>query len=222
MKIGILSDTRGNLSGLLDIVSYFQDDIGVDKIFHLGNFYADIDELISLKRSLLKGSTDYTDQDFLSDISHFMMQKVEEKRLDPASLLQEDEIGRLRRIIVRVPEAESPLLKAGGVQKMTIEMVGDRIAVLVHNIKTLRKEDIEGADIIFYGGTCRHQVDNLGGRWFINPGHFMEEDGTGRPPTFGLIDSTSGGVRLGFYSSDKTELLSRTLTFGPRTKMTVK
>ena len=222
MKIGFVSDTHGNLSGLLDIVNYFLEELAVEKVFHLGDYYSDVDELFSLKRSLIKGSTEYTDHDFLSDISHFMSQKITEKSLDPQALLHEDEISRLRRVLVRVPEAGNPLFVAGEIPKATLEMIGDRIALLVHNVKELKKEDVEGADIIMYGGTHLYQVDNFGGRWFINPGHFMEEDDKGRPGSFGVLETTPQGLKVGLYTKDRAEILSRILTFGPRTKMTVK
>jgi len=222
MKVGIVSDTHGNLSGLLDLVDYLLNEVKADKIFHLGDNYSDIDELFSLKRSLIKGSTDYSDHDFLSDVTSFMKAKDPDAKLDPASLINEDEITKLKRIIVRVPEDGNSLLKAGEIAKTALEMIGDRIATLVHNVKTLKKEDIEGSDIVLYGGTHKHQVDNLGGRWFINPGHFMEEDNEGKHPTFGVLETTSQGLTLTIYSTDRTKVLSRTLTFGPRTKMTVK
>lgn len=52
----------------------------------------------------------------------------------------------------------------------TIEIVGDRVAVLVHDKALLDEEDISGASIFVYGKSDGPLVKKIGARWFVTPG----------------------------------------------------
>ncbi len=52
----------------------------------------------------------------------------------------------------------------------TIEMVGDRIAVLIHDKTQLDEEDILAANILLYGNSDGPLVHKIGPRWFVTPG----------------------------------------------------
>jgi hypothetical protein len=59
-------------------------------------------------------------------------------------------------------------LPRGGAR--TIEMVGDRVAVLIHDKANLDEEDIVSANILVYGKSADPLVKKIGARWFISPG----------------------------------------------------
>lgn len=61
----------------------------------------------------------------------------------------------------------------------TIEMISDRVAVLVHDKALLDEEDILAANILCFGKSEGPLVKKIGTRWFVSPGP---------------IGSTGGGV----------------------------
>ncbi len=52
----------------------------------------------------------------------------------------------------------------------TIEMIGDRVAVLIHDKANLDEEDILSANILVYGKSAEPLVKKIGARWFVSPG----------------------------------------------------
>lgn len=52
----------------------------------------------------------------------------------------------------------------------TVEMIGDRVALLVNDKASLDEEDIAGANLIVFGKTESAMVKPIGTRWFISPG----------------------------------------------------
>lgn len=52
----------------------------------------------------------------------------------------------------------------------TIEMISDRVAVLVHDKALLDEEDILAANILCFGKSEGPLVKKIGTRWFVSPG----------------------------------------------------
>jgi hypothetical protein len=52
----------------------------------------------------------------------------------------------------------------------TIEMIGDRVAVLIHDKAQLDEDDIVSANLLVYGKSPEPLVKKIGARWFISPG----------------------------------------------------
>jgi len=59
----------------------------------------------------------------------------------------------------------------------TIEMVGDRVAVLIHDKSMLDEEDILAANLLFFGKSDGPVVRKIGARWFVSPGPIGCEGG---------------------------------------------
>jgi hypothetical protein len=64
-----------------------------------------------------------------------------------------------------------------GGQARTIEMVGDRVAVLVYEKALLDEEDIFAANLILYGKSDQPVVRRIGARWFVTPGRIGSSGG---------------------------------------------
>lgn len=62
-------------------------------------------------------------------------------------------------------------------QARTIEMVGDRVALLLHDKAELDEEDILAANIILYGRSDGPLVRKIGARWFASPGPISSTEG---------------------------------------------
>lgn len=61
----------------------------------------------------------------------------------------------------------------------TMEMVGDRIAVLIFDKAQLDEEDIFAASILVYGRSDAPLLKKIGARWFLTPGQLSEQSGIG-------------------------------------------
>lgn len=59
----------------------------------------------------------------------------------------------------------------------TIEMVGDRVAVLIHDKALLDEEDILAANLLFFGKSEGPLIRKIGARWFVTPGPIGCEGG---------------------------------------------
>lgn len=59
----------------------------------------------------------------------------------------------------------------------TIEMVGDRVAVLIHDKALLDEEDILAANLLFFGKSDGPLIRKIGARWFVTPGPIGCEGG---------------------------------------------
>jgi hypothetical protein len=59
----------------------------------------------------------------------------------------------------------------------TIEMVGDRVAVLIHDKAQLDEEDILAANILLFGKSDAPLIRKIGARWFVTPGPIGSKGG---------------------------------------------
>lgn len=226
MRIGIISDTHGNLGGLMDVVQFLTEDVGVRRIFHLGHDYRDVEELLALKRDLLrnqkrKSGEDAGDNtDFFSDLAEAMTTTLD---LATRTVLKADgdEVSQLRRLFVQVPGEGDETYGRGTWAHIDYEMLGDRIIAIVHNVKEMKKEDIATAHIVCYGGSHLYQVDRVGHRWFINPGHLMQGIEKGREPTFAVLDAEKDIPSLRIYNMDKQVVQEKDLVLDKKNKFSV-
>jgi predicted phosphodiesterase len=216
MRFGILSDTHGNQEGLREAVDFLTEKLHVKRILHLGHDYNDIDELMALKRSLARGDNGDT-TDFFSDLAEALTTTLD---LTTRTVLKAEEssLASLRRMIVRVPGEGDEAYVNGHQAHVEYEMFSDRIIGLVHNVKEMKKEDIATAHIIFYGGSHLYQVDRVGHRYFINPGHLMRGIDKGREPTFAFMDAAPDVPVLRIYALDGSVKLEKELVLDKKNK----
>jgi len=59
----------------------------------------------------------------------------------------------------------------------TIEMVGDRVAVLIYDKSQLDEEDILAANILLFGKSDAPLIRKIGARWFVTPGPINAKGG---------------------------------------------
>jgi hypothetical protein len=59
----------------------------------------------------------------------------------------------------------------------TVEMVGERVAVLIHDKALLEEEDIAAANLLVFGKSDAPLVRKIGSRWFVTPGPIGCEGG---------------------------------------------
>lgn len=188
MRFGLLSDTHGNIDGIDIAVDLLTRELDCKRIFHLGHDYQDIEDFLEKRRARLRGEATEPTLSF-SDLAEALTTTLDLPTRTILKAKEGDEYTRLRRMFVRVPGNGDRAYANGHQLHVEFEMLGDRIIALVHNVKELKKEDINTAHIIMYGGSHLYQVDKVGHRWFINPGHLMKTPDKGREPTFGYLDA---------------------------------
>jgi predicted phosphodiesterase len=225
MKFGILSDSHGNLGGLVDAVDFLTGKLEVKKIFHLGHDYADVDELVSLKRALSNKKVEKADEDdtaFFSDLAEALTTTLDLSTRTVLKATEGDKVNQLKHMIVRVPGDGDAAYASGEHAHLDFEMLGDRIIGLVHNVKELKKEDIATVHVVFYGGSHLYQVDRVGHRWFINPGHLMKQPEKGREATFGYLDASNADLPVfRIYGLDGSVKLEKELSLDKKNKFSV-
>lgn len=78
----------------------------------------------------------------------------------------------------------------------TIEMVGDRVAVLIHDKALLDEEDILAANLLFFGKSDGPLIRKIGARWFVTPGPIGCEGGG-----IAVLDDEKDDITITIYDS---------------------
>ena len=78
----------------------------------------------------------------------------------------------------------------------TQEMIGDRVAVLIHDKALLDEEDILAANLLFFGKSDAPLVRKIGARWFVTPGPIGCENGG-----IAVVDDEGDGVAVTIFDS---------------------
>jgi hypothetical protein len=98
----------------------------------------------------------------------------------------------------------------------TIEMVGDRVAVLIHDKALLDEEDILAANLLFFGKSEGPLVRKIGARWFVTPGPIGSEGGG-----IAVLDDEADEIMITIYDSTGKPSQREALSLHRATKMRV-
>jgi hypothetical protein len=98
----------------------------------------------------------------------------------------------------------------------TIEMVGDRVAVLIHDKALLDEEDILAANLLFFGKSEAPLVRKIGARWFVTPGPIGCEGGGSA-----VLDDEQEEITVTIYDSAGKASQRESLSLHRATKMRV-
>lgn len=98
----------------------------------------------------------------------------------------------------------------------TIEMVGDRVAVLIHDKALLDEEDILAANLLFFGKSDAPLVRKIGARWFVTPGPIGCEGGG-----LAVLDDEGEEITITIYDSAGKPSVKEALSVHRATKMRV-
>lgn len=98
----------------------------------------------------------------------------------------------------------------------TVEMVGDRVAVLIHDKALLEEEDIAAANLLVYGKSEAPLVRKIGSRWFVTPGPIGAPGGG-----LAVLDDDKDDITVTIYDLAGTATHSETLTTNRSARMRV-
>jgi len=215
VKIGLIADSQGDIDALEYVCDLLVDEHGADRLFFLGGYWADVDELILRKRAEARGGGDYDDLAFLADVTSFI--EKNESTTGTSRRLKKGDIDALASRFVRVPDRNSFQYRDPNVPHVLPELVGGKIASLVHDKGELTRDEIESGTLFLHGNSSEPNVVQIGPRFFITPGRLS---GTDRR-TFGLL---AEGKSWSFvaYGLDGRALKTWDLSVGARTKMSAR
>jgi hypothetical protein len=200
MKLGLLGPLEGDVSSLMRAAETLVD-AKVDRAIYLGEDDA-LERALALWATRLVGG-DPSDQGMWKLAAELALTGA------PAEIdrFVASERARLRlRIFQRLP----------GGQARTIEMVSDRVAVLVHEKALLDEEDIYLASFILYGKSDETVIKRIGARWFITPGKIGKTNGG-----VCVLDDSGDDVTVTVYDSGGKRCHHEALTLSRSTKMRI-
>jgi hypothetical protein len=216
---GLFSDSHGDL-GAFDAAYELLKAKGAKRFFFMGGRYTDLDEWVLRRKEKARGGRNYTDQDFLADVSNFLSAQEQVTRpMAWGSSGEEAGIDRLKERFARTPERDCLQYLDPNVDKKRVDMLGDVLCCLVHDKNDLTKDDLLNAQVFIHGKESEPKLVQIGPRFFVTAGKL-----TGAAEqTCGLIDT--GEKILGFsaFTLDGRILVDRQpLALAGKTKLSVK
>lgn len=97
----------------------------------------------------------------------------------------------------------------------TMEMVGDRIAILIHDKAHLDEEDIFAASVLIYGKNDKPTARKIGTRWFVTPGTLGPDGGVA------VLDDAGEAIELAIYNIEGKSVLTEKLILPKPPRMRV-
>jgi len=154
MRLGLLGPAAGDLAGLARAAEFLLNSVKVVRAIYLGDDHA-IEETVALWAESLVGS-DPSDEAVWGRAIEMALRGTPE---------QIDAFLHAERARLRLKSLEA-LPKEG----RSVEMFGDKVAILVHDKSLLDEEDIFSAQFLVYGKSDVPMVKKIGSRWFVTPG----------------------------------------------------
>jgi hypothetical protein len=155
MRLGLLGPSEGDVASLGRAAEFLLNGAKVNRAIYLGTDGA-LDRAVSAWARKLVG-------DDPSDENAWKRAVDIAVKGGPAEL---DKFVQIERARLRLKALESLPEKVN----RTIEMFGDRVAVLIHDKALLDEEDILAANILVFGKAEAPLIKKIGGRWFVTPG----------------------------------------------------
>lgn len=187
MRLGLLGPSTGDVGALGRAAEFLLNGARVHRAIYLGNDGA-LDRAVAAWARKLVGD-DPSDENAWRRAAEVAL-SGDTERIDK---FVSTERARLRlKSLEALPRDESPhsMLR-------TIEMVGDKVAVLIHDKALLDEEDILAANLLLFGKSDGPLVKKVGVRWFVTPGPIGSEGGglavlddEGDDVTVTIFDST--------------------------------
>lgn len=170
MRIGFIGPAEGDVDALREALDFLLGDAEADSVIYMGEDDT-ADLLAEETRSAAMGGVDGTFLGAALDVA------LSGTPAEIAKLLAADaELERIERLLVLPP----PPMRA-------IEMLDDRIILLVHDKAVLGEDDIVNASVIVFGRSKELMLKRFGARYFFTPGPLsqgqvglLEREGDGR------------------------------------------
>jgi hypothetical protein len=190
MRFGLLGPANGDLAGLARCAEFLLNSARVTRAIYLGDDDA-LEETVALWAESLVGPNPSDE-----GIWERALPVVATGSSDQLDTFVRSERARLRlRSLERLPPE----------QLRSIEMLGDGVAVLIHDKAQLDEEDIFAATFLVYGRSTDPLVKRIGPRWFLTPGPIGSSGGCA------VLDDTGDEVVATVYDAEGSTFVSETM-----------
>lgn len=202
MRLGLLGPAADDLATLARAAEFLLNGAKVTRAIYLGADDA-LEETVALWAESLVG-TDVSDQGIWERAFRVAAEGT------PGQI---DGFLRGERARLRLKSLES--LPASELRSM--EMFGDRVAVLIHDKALLDEEDIFSATFLVYGRSDVPLIKKIGPRWFLTPGAIGSAGGGAL-----VLDDTNDEVVATLYDGEGHEVRSQVLATERTAKLSVR
>ncbi|MDC0707973.1 hypothetical protein POL68_05775 [Stigmatella sp. ncwal1] len=221
--IGVLSDSHGDLAALNAAYELLREK-GARRFLFAGGRYADLDEWILERREKSRGGREYSDMDFLADVSQWLVSKDAPPRPPslkeaPADFSSEEDRQLVLERFSRVPERDSLQYRDPAIPRKLLDMMGDALCCLVYDKNDLTREDLLNATVFIHGKEPEPKVVQIGPRYFLTPGRLAGA----AEQTCALLEKVENQLRFTAFRLDGHVVLEpQVLQLGRGTKLSVK
>jgi hypothetical protein len=201
VRLGLLGPANGELAALARAAEFLLNGARVGRAIYLGGDDA-IEETVGLWAESLVGP-DPSDE----GIWRRAFPMASSGTAEQIDAFLRGERARLRlKSLERLPPE----------QLRTVEMFGDRVAVLIHDKALLDEEDILSATFLIYGKSDAPLLRKIGPRWFLSPGPVAFAGGGAL-----VLDESGDEIVATLHDSDGRVLRTEALHSGRAVKMSV-
>lgn len=162
MRLGLLGPAGADIAALGRAAEFLLNGARVHRAIYLGNDGA-LDRAVAAWARKLVGD-DPTDDGAWRRAADVALEGA------PATI---DRFVAIERARLRLKSLEA----LSESRSRTVEMVGDWVAVLIHDKSLLDEEDILAANILGFGKSDAPLVQKIGPRWFVTPGPIGAREG---------------------------------------------
>jgi hypothetical protein len=221
--IGVISDSHGDLAAF-DAAYQLLREKGARRFLFAGGRYTDLDAWVLEQREKSRGGREYSDMDFLADVTQWLTSKDALPRPPafgeaPADFAAEEDRRLVMERFSRVPERDCLQYMDPNIPRKLLDMVGDSLCCLVYDKNDLSREDLLNASIFIHGKESQPNVVQIGPRYFLTPGRLAGA----AEQTCGLLEKDEQGLRFTAYRLDGSVVLQpREIVLGRGTKLSVK
>jgi hypothetical protein len=202
VRLGLLGPAVDDLASLARSAEFLLNGAKVNRAIYLGADDA-LEETVALWAESLVGA-DASDDGLWNRAFRFAAE---------GSPDQIDAFLRSERARMRLKSLEG--LPAGELR--SVEMFGDRVAVLIHDKALLDEEDIFSASFLIYGKSDGPLVKKIGPRWFLTPGPIGSPGGGAL-----VLDDSNDEVVATLYDSECREARAQVLSTERSAKLSVR
>jgi hypothetical protein len=219
--LGIFGDTGGDLA-LFDTALRLLSERGARRFLFAGGNYEDLDEWLRIKRDEMRSKADYSNDDFLEDVSRYLLGLEQLDRPAAFGTAWElaravEEVMRMKDKVVRTPEKGSLQYQDSSVPRKAMDILGDVLCCVVHDKNDLDKEDMLNAAVLVHGKEAEPKVVQIGPRFFVTPGRVKG----GPKSTVGLLELVDKQLVFSAFTLDGKTVIDKQ-PIGAKTKLSVK
>ena len=202
MRFGLLGPANGDLAGLARCAEFLLNSARVTRAIYLGDDDA-LEDTVGLWAESLVGPNPSDE-----GIWERALPVIATGTSEQLDAFVRAERARLRlRSLERLPPE----------QLRTVEMFGDRMAVLIHDKALLDEEDIFSAAFLVYGRSTAPLLKRIGPRWFLTPGPIGSTRGG-----CAVLDDPGDEVVATVYDAKGRVFVSETIAVRRGPKMSIR